>query len=228
LIGLGLAQVELALQPVLLYILAAIGLALLARAAAVYSLSGLLNIWREKIPLTWQHLIFWGGLRGSIPVALVLGLHGAVTQDIDNLLLTTVFGVVAFSLIVQGITVGPLVRKLGLGRMARPESERLLGQERAWQAALNELERLRSRGELSSRVVAALSREYEEQLKQLRERLAELEEPGALGRERRFAKRRALHAERAALRGAFERGIISEVVYRKLTREIDRRLRELR
>ncbi|MFQ6033501.1 MAG: cation:proton antiporter, partial [Candidatus Bipolaricaulia bacterium] len=113
LIGLGLAQVELALKPVFLYIFAAIGLVLLARAAAVYPLCGLLNILREEIPLRWQHLIFWGGLRGSIPIALVLGLHGVVSREIDNLLLTTVFGVVAFSLIAQGLTIGPLVRRLG-------------------------------------------------------------------------------------------------------------------
>lgn len=228
LIGLGLAQVELALRPVLFYIFATIVIVLLARAAAIYSLCGLLNVMREGIPLPWQHLIFWGGLRGSIPIALVLGLHGVVSLEVDNLLLTTVFGVVAFSLIVQGLTLGPLVRGLKLARAGSPISEELLGREGAWQAALNELEGLRSRGELSQRAYATLRTEYEGRLKNLQEQLAELEEPEVLAGERRYAARRALHAARAALRLALERGVISEDVYRKLGREIDRELKELR
>ncbi len=228
LIGLSLPGVELALQPALLHIFAGIALALLARAVVVYLLSGLLNLARERLPLSWQHLLVWGGLKGSIPVALALGVHGGVSQQMENLLLTTVFGVVAFSLIGQGLTIRPLVRKLGLGRTGRPESEELLGQEQAWQAALNELEGLRSRGELSPRAFAALSAQYEERLQELRERLTELEEPQALESERRYAERRALHAARASLRQAVERGLISEAVHGKLTRRIDQRLKELR
>ena len=228
LIGLGLAQVELALQPAFLSIFATIGLLLLSRAAAVYPLCGLLNITGEKIPLKWQHLILWGGLRGSIPIALVLGLHGVVSPEVDNLLLTTVFGVVAFSLIVQGLSIGPLVRWLGLSCARSPEVEELLAREGTWRAALNELEKLSSRGELSQRTLAVLRAEYEEKLKESQEQLAELAEPEVLEDERRYAARRALHAARAALRLTLERGIISEGVYRKLAHEIDQELRELR
>lgn len=227
LIGLGLAQVELALRPAFLSILAAIGLLLLARAAAVYPLCGLLNILREEITLRWQHLIFWGGLRGSIPIALVLGLHGVVSPEVDNLLLTTVFGVVAFSLIAQGLSIGPLARRLGLTPLRSPEAEELLGREGAWRAALSELEGLRSRGELSQQTFALLRAKYERRLRGAEERLAELGEEVSAG-ERRFAARRALHSARAALRLSLERGLISEHVYGRLVREIDRELKGLR
>ena len=56
--------------------------------------------------------MFWGGLKGAVPLALVLGLP----QDFEHrvLLLDLTFGVVLFSLLVQGTTTGMLLRKLGL------------------------------------------------------------------------------------------------------------------
>jgi len=51
----------------------------------------------------------WGGLRGGISIALALGL----TQDMHrDLFLVITYVVVVFSIIVQGLTVGKLVKKL--------------------------------------------------------------------------------------------------------------------
>ena len=48
---------------------------LVARAVAVYPLYWLLNLRGVKRPRRWAHILFWGGLRGSIPIALLLGLE---------------------------------------------------------------------------------------------------------------------------------------------------------
>ena len=60
-------------------------------------------------------MLFWGGLRGSIPIALLLGLprDGAIAPYREALLIAG-FGVVFFSLVVQGLTVEPLLKRLGL------------------------------------------------------------------------------------------------------------------
>jgi CPA1 family monovalent cation:H+ antiporter len=64
------------------------------------------------IPKEWFPVIVWGGLRGSIPIALALGLAQPTIGGVNVPAMT--FAVVVFSLIVQGITVRPLLRRLGL------------------------------------------------------------------------------------------------------------------
>ncbi|HET6143798.1 MAG TPA: cation:proton antiporter, partial [Candidatus Acidoferrales bacterium] len=58
-----------------------------------------------------QHILVWGGLRGALPLALVLGLPSAIPRREE--LITVTFAVVAFSVFVQGLTVVPLMRRLG-------------------------------------------------------------------------------------------------------------------
>lgn len=66
----------------------------------------------SSIPKRWMPAIFWGGLRGSIPIALVLGLTDPNVGDVDAL--GVIFGVVVFSVVVQGVSYRPLVERLGL------------------------------------------------------------------------------------------------------------------
>ncbi len=65
------------------------------------------------IPRSWLHVLFWAGLRGAVSVALALSLPA----DLPNraLLQGIVFGIVLFTLIVQGTTSGWVVRRTGAG-----------------------------------------------------------------------------------------------------------------
>ena len=59
----------------------AAAIALLARAAAIYLLLGLLHLARSGVSVRWQHLMVWSGLRGAIALALALSVpHRAVTS----------------------------------------------------------------------------------------------------------------------------------------------------
>jgi CPA1 family monovalent cation:H+ antiporter len=49
-------------------------IAVLVGRAAIYPLSLLVNRLKGNIPIAWQHILFWGGLRGALSMALVLGL----------------------------------------------------------------------------------------------------------------------------------------------------------
>ncbi len=90
---------------------------LASRAVISYGLGGI-GAFQKRHPWSWVHVIFWGGLRGSIPIALALGLPLALSGRDD--LISIVFGVVLFSLIVQGLTVPLLLRRLGL--VGQPEA----------------------------------------------------------------------------------------------------------
>ena len=94
---------------------------LISRVVAVYGLLPLTNYFGPRVSLPWQHVLFWGGLRGSLSVALVLSLPAAVPDHQRFVLM--IFGAVLFSLLVQGLTVGPLLRWLGLSRPAQPRAK---------------------------------------------------------------------------------------------------------
>jgi CPA1 family monovalent cation:H+ antiporter len=77
---------------------------------SVYLLVPLSNRFAEKIPLRWQHVAVWGGLRGALALALALSLTAAFPYREQILNLT--FGVVIFSILVQGLTLKPLLKLL--------------------------------------------------------------------------------------------------------------------
>lgn len=93
-------------------ILLTVGAVIVGRALSVYLLVPVSNALTEKIPLRWQHVIVWGGLRGALALALALSLDSTFPDRSRVLDLT--FGVVVFSILVQGLTVKPLLRILGL------------------------------------------------------------------------------------------------------------------
>lgn len=87
--------------------LAAIGLVLMARAAAVgvplFALQQLTPFRAGVFPV-----LVWGGLRGGISIALALSLPNG---EMKGLILTVTYVVVVFSVIVQGATVGAAARR---------------------------------------------------------------------------------------------------------------------
>lgn len=91
---------------------AAIVLSLLGRAISVYLVSGTFFRSHLSVPLKYQHVLFWGGLRGALALALALALPGEVAERGE--IISVAFVVVAFSIIVQGLTMPPLIGWLGL------------------------------------------------------------------------------------------------------------------
>ena len=92
---------------------------LIARAVVSYVFYWLSNQVGTIRPKKWKHIIFWGGLRGSIPIALLLHLpldasteSGMLLVEYRPALILAGFACVAFSLIVQGTTMKPLMKKL--------------------------------------------------------------------------------------------------------------------
>ena len=90
----------------------AIGAVLVGRVLSVYLLVPLSNRFAEEIPFRWQHVAVWGGLRGALALALALSLGS--TFPYRQQILNLTFGVVIFSILVQGLTMKPLLRILKL------------------------------------------------------------------------------------------------------------------
>ncbi|MEO6458052.1 MAG: sodium:proton antiporter, partial [Chloroflexia bacterium] len=98
--------------------LLAIASVLLVRAVVVTTTSWLLKYIHRPLPYRWQGILVWGGLRGAVALAMALSLpltldSGEPFPNRDLLQIMT-FGVILFSLLVQGLTMEPLARRLGL------------------------------------------------------------------------------------------------------------------
>lgn len=83
------------------------------RAIAVYGLSAFSNlVAKSQIDIKQQTVLWWGGLRGSVSIALVLSVPVVLPGRED--ITATVFGVVLFTLLVQGLSIQSLLEMLGL------------------------------------------------------------------------------------------------------------------
>jgi CPA1 family monovalent cation:H+ antiporter len=91
---------------------AIIGLVLLGRALTVYPICLCFRASPLAVPMPAQHVLWWGGLRGALGLALALSLPGDLPWRGDILVAT--FGTVIFSVVVQGLTMAPLLRLLKL------------------------------------------------------------------------------------------------------------------
>ncbi len=88
----------------------AILVVMLGRAVAVYPCCMLFSRSSLRIDVRHQHVLFWGGLRGALALALAMGLPPGVPRREE--IVTMCFAVVAFSIFVQGTTMSALLRRL--------------------------------------------------------------------------------------------------------------------
>ncbi|AVH67372.1 sodium:proton antiporter [Nostoc sp. 'Peltigera membranacea cyanobiont' 213] len=86
---------------------------ILMRAVAILILTKFsTSITKSDISLPEQTILWWGGLRGSVSIALALSVSTILPER--EKIIATVFGVVLFTLLVQGLTIKPLLEKLNL------------------------------------------------------------------------------------------------------------------
>jgi CPA1 family monovalent cation:H+ antiporter len=203
---------------------------MLGRAALVYAVTALLRKTRGRIPWSWSAVVTWSGLRGALSMVLALSLPAEFPHR--ELLLDMTFGVVILSILLQGLTMGPLLRVLGL-RNVRTDEEKSHEQHKAALeaavGALEELDRVEAERTMDPPLLEKLRTEYRQRLEHAQAALRELHgRSAALGRdEERSARRRAILAERDAVIQAARHGAIAEDATAQTLAEIDQRLRAL-
>ncbi|MGJ3246399.1 MAG: cation:proton antiporter [Elainellaceae cyanobacterium] len=91
----------------------AIATVILTRAIGIYGLGSISN-WLVEAQVSWRErtVLWWGGLRGSVSVALALSVPETLAER--ETIIAVVFGVMLFTLLVQGMTTKPLLETLNL------------------------------------------------------------------------------------------------------------------
>jgi monovalent cation:H+ antiporter, CPA1 family len=224
LIGLQVDLANLALNLVPIGI--AVAAVLLARAIVVYSLGLIVLPLPPVLPLRWLHVLFWAGLRGALSLAVALSLP--LNLPARPLLLDLTYGVVLFTLIVQGLTMRPLLAWLGLAdddqqrRIYQARRARLLLLRAGWR----ELRRLEDDAVLSPRVYAQLDAEYRAAGQQIEAELEHLYQDQSKfeAEQLRSTQAHLLKVERAALQELRRQGLIDDDTSRELAESLDTRL----
>ncbi len=208
-------------------ILAGFAIVTAARAIACYPLLVLLNTAGEKIPVRWFHVINWGGIHGSIPVALALGLPDIPER---GFIVNLVFGVVFLSLTVQGLTVSPMVRMLGLGGRLEEEElyERTVARSVVVKKALDELKHKLSAGRVSRAIHDKVAGELEEELRVAQFQIEELEtNPDVQQSWENRTRQATLTLQKSSLYEMMIQGDLSHESAEELMQEIDHQLEKL-
>ncbi|MGE5176179.1 MAG: Na+/H+ antiporter [Hyphomicrobiales bacterium] len=210
-------------------ILAAYLAVTLARVAVVWGAASLLRSGAGRIPHAWRAVLSWGGLRGGVAMVLALSIPTAIAHR--ELLVTTTFGVVILSILVQGLTMDPLLRRLGIVRRDESRAAFELARARAQiaNAALGDLEEMRRTHFTDPRLLESLRREYEGRIETVQEEMRQVQgsEERLRDEEVRRARRRLLLAEKQELIDAFYHGRVSAEAYERLLAETDARLLRL-
>jgi monovalent cation:H+ antiporter, CPA1 family len=188
-------------------IVAAVVIVLIARSAAVYI--SLLTV--KNFPSSWQHVINWGGLKGSLSIALVLSLPRDFSGREEILILA--FSVVLFSLVVQGLSIKPLLSVLGVNKKEEgsTEYEELLARGHRMEMALSEIAKVKKNLFITEVVSQEIIEKYEHELAEVRHGLGLLFQayPDLKEKQQAILQRHAFYAQHEAIDVLVKEDIIS-------------------
>ena len=227
LVGLAIDMQALALFADIL--LVAVVAMLISRALVIYALVPAVGRLpgAEPVGRAYQTVLYWGGLRGAVALAVVMSLGDF---EWARAFTAVVMGAVLFTLIVQGLTIEPLMRWLGLDQPT--VGDRLALDEARVEAALKAVARipeLGAGGLFSAAIAARLKQENLGEIARLREAISELQ---AFEVDDDQAQRmlwlRCLVTERIAYYDLFSRHHIDERTYRALDHDANQRIDDLR
>jgi CPA1 family monovalent cation:H+ antiporter len=208
-------------------VVVAVSAVVLGRMLAVYSLVPLSGMFGSRIPRSWQHALVLGGMRGALSLTLALSLPAQFPYRSEIMAMT--FGVVAFTIIAQGLSMKPVLRRLGIASSAEGELERSRVRQLALAAAQSELDQMARQHLLSEPAYAYLRGELEAKLTDARAQIGRLVEGDAarLSEEMQLAKARLVAAQQSSIEQAMHHGFISPHGATSMIGAIDRELDEL-
>ncbi len=201
----------------------------IARGAVIYSMGALLSRSRARMPWSWNFVLIWGGIRGALSMVLVLSLpqHFPFREMLINL----VFGVVLLTILIQGLSISPVARALGVLSRRHLPADFEMQRMRLTLAQMGgrEVDRLRQEGVLDPQALDALATHYSQESEDAKDRLSKLD----IADEDRFRTefsrlyRRLLTMQKQRLLDARQESLIGHENFERLTADIDAGLLEV-
>ena len=201
---------------------------LISRAIVIFTVVPLIGRMpgAEPIGMPFQTVMYWGGLRGAIALAIVLALP---PFDYKDTLISLVMGAVLFTLVVQGLSIEKLVKFLGLDALSLSDSlAKLEGDKNARVEGLKRLNSLVSSGLFSQRIADNLREKSEQSLSELGAEIETLNSTMTQAETAKILAMRCLAREKSRFYELFSHGLINESAYRELEHTIAVQIDEVR
>ncbi len=205
----------------------------LGRILSVYSLLSVLRWIDRPIPLRWQHILILGNIKGSLSMALAVAIPLTLTGR--ELIIELVFGAVLFSLVIQGLALPWLIKKLGISQVSAVTRDigQLQLQLIASKAAQDELANLLKSGVLPKAVYEELWASYQAKVAVSERVLRDAYNQSRSGQmepnngQLDAIRRRLFLAEKAALGDALRKRIVPEDLVQSYVKGLDEKLLSL-
>jgi len=230
LMGLLFIEQSIALHVAILPIILAVLVVMTGRAVAIYPVLGFFNMAKKEqpIPLSWMHLLSWGGLRGSLAVVMVLLIPDDISLpgwnyafSVKEFVTAITIGCIYFTLLVKAPSIGRVMKKLDIDALTDYEeqsyykSKSLINHE-----IMTTLQQLFDEHMLSDRQLQLLTGRFQQQYESARNE---------------YKKKRVddqkinkcllsifvLGMEKADLKEMYRRGEINEKIYKKILTLLD-------
>jgi Na+/H+ antiporter len=174
------------------------------------------NPWRYRL------VIGWGGMRGAITLAIALTLptmvNGAPFAERSVLILLAAV-VVVVTLLGEGLTLAPLVRRLGLAKTEEHQRREAVARARVTEAGLARLDELAEAGEVDENTANVYRQLFELRLDRVRTLLSDDDEDPV---DTSAFRRELVRAQRAKLAQLYAKGKVSDEIRRTIERSLDR------
>jgi len=226
LMGLIFADIDVALRELAIPLAVIIIVVIVVRALSVYGVLLPYNMFvssSQRIPLTWQHLLSWGSLRGALAITMAL----MIPQDLHvpgwtlqtsprDFLLALTIGCIYFTLFIKATTIPLLMRRLRITqRQPLEEVEYWEGRANLYATALSQLQQLHAREHIEQCAYDTLHQRLRAHYDRARTKLhAFIASDSAIVR--RMLKLYAIGVEKRTLQNLYTYGEITERAYKKV------------
>jgi len=196
----------------------------LARGLVVAGVHSMLSFTAARIPKAWSLIITWGGLRGALSMVLALSLPTDLPAR--DPIINLVFGFVLLSILLQGLSMTALARRLGLVGDERLKAYEITSaRRRIATGALREIDRLRKSELYAPAILDALADIHRQELDQASAALVDAGVDAELRWREDWVhlRRHMLAFEQNQLTVARQGGGIDDTAYEHLRAELDAR-----
>lgn len=229
LMGLLFADLPIQFDHFILPMLITVVVVLVGRALSIYPVVAAVN-WLKKekpIPMSWQHLLAWGSLRGALAVTMVLLIPDTLTLagwsydfTVKEFIAAITIGCIYFTLCIKATSIGAMIKKMKLSDLTPLETvEYHECSALVYQEALEKLGDFHSKGYVKNEIFERLKREYTERYEESAASCKTLFEatPADMGRALQMY---ALGMEKRFLKELYVYQEISESEYKEILNKI--------
>jgi len=203
---------------------------LLGRLASVYLLMPIYNLFAKKankIPAKWMIILNLGGLRGILPLVVILSMPDTIIYK--SLFIQFVIGAIIFTLLVNALAIKPIINRLGLAKLAIGEEiEAIITELLVLQRLKAYVLRLHEIQEITDETLKVHMKKIETNLNKLKETIklwiANKDSNHYNLEMEKVVKKYSLQIEKSIYRELYKNEIIDEPVYNKLLSSVHRQI----